>query len=326
MGYTIITESFESLISCWTEPSHRLNWNSIFVLPPWLKVWWQEFNSGAELYLTTARQGEQIIGMAPLLIREGVVYFIGSTDVCDYLDFVVVPGMEKDFFDVLLEDLKQKKIKHLNLRPLKPDSTVLTSFVEIAQTQGHEVRYQPEDVSLELDLPSTWEEYLATLTRKQRHEVRRKLRRLSKAGKVDYRYVEANQQVDDLMNTFLKLFSMSQQEKASFMNIQRESFFRSLAEAMADVRLLRFGILELDKISAAMIMCFYYNDVIYLYNSAYDPRYKPLSVGMLSKVLCIKESIEEGRKKWDFLKGDEAYKYHLGGKEVPLYSCQITIN
>ncbi|MQY73075.1 MAG: hypothetical protein GH142_05325 [Dehalococcoidia bacterium] len=46
---------------------------------------------------------------------------------------------------------------------------------------------------------------------------------------------------------------------------------------------------------------------------------------MLSKVLCIKESINLGRKKWDFLKGAEKYKYQLGGSEIRLYNCRVTI-
>ncbi len=50
-----------------------------------------------------------------------------------------------------------------------------------------------------------------------------------------------------------------------------------------------------------------------------------MSVGVLSKVLCIKDSIERGKKKFDFLKGDERYKYHLGGQEVRLYRCRIVI-
>ena len=62
---------------------------------------------------------------------------------------------------------------------------------------------------------------------------------------------------------------------------------------------------------------------MYLYNSGYDPRYGELSVGLLCKVLSIKNSIESGRKRYDFLKGAEPYKYHLGGKEVPLSRCRI---
>jgi CelD/BcsL family acetyltransferase involved in cellulose biosynthesis len=50
-----------------------------------------------------------------------------------------------------------------------------------------------------------------------------------------------------------------------------------------------------------------------------------LSVGLLSKVLCIKDSIERGKKRFDFLKGREAYKYRLGGREVPIYNCQIVL-
>ena len=127
------------------------------------------------------------------------------------------------------------------------------------------------------------------------------------------------------MNIFLKLFSLSGEEKTNFMTAQMESFFRSLAEAMAEIGLLRFGILELNGLPAATIMCFDYNNSMYLYNSAYDPNYSYLSAGLLSKVLGIKESIQWGRKKWDFLKGGEPYKYHIGGREIPLYRCQVVI-
>jgi CelD/BcsL family acetyltransferase involved in cellulose biosynthesis len=65
---------------------------------------------------------------------------------------------------------------------------------------------------------------------------------------------------------------------------------------------------------------------MYLYNSAYDPNYSYLSAGLLSKVLCIRESIRRGMKKWDFLKGAEPYKYHIGGREIPIHSCQIVIS
>ena len=72
------------------------------------------------------------------------------------------------------------------------------------------------DVSLELDLPATWEEYLAILTSKQRHEVRRKLRRLAEAGEVNYRVVNDNTAVPEAMDTFLKMFTESRTDKAAF--------------------------------------------------------------------------------------------------------------
>jgi CelD/BcsL family acetyltransferase involved in cellulose biosynthesis len=127
------------------------------------------------------------------------------------------------------------------------------------------------------------------------------------------------------MDTFLRLFTLSRKEKAGFMSKEMEDFFRTLAETTAQAGLLRIGILELEAKPVAMTMGFDYNNTVYLYNSAYDPEYQSLSVGVLSKVLCIKESIREGKKKFDFLKGNEVYKQHLGGKEVPLYSCLITV-
>ncbi len=325
MSYTLTIESFDSVISSWDKLRHCLKWGSVFVLPAWLKVWWEAFGGEAELYLRTLRQGKQAIGFAPLQVTKETASFIGSADVCDYLDFVITPGREKDFFKVLLDDLREKGISKLDLRPLRYDSTALTQLVSIAQNQGYEVLCHPEDVSLELDLPPTWNEYLAILKNKQRHEVRRKLRRLWEAGSAEYRCVDIGREVEDYLDIFLQLFSLSRDEKASFMNPKMESFFRSLAKAMAEIGLLRLGILQLDKVPAAMTMGFDYNGSHYLYNSAYDPQFNHLSVGLLCKILCLKESIEKGRKKWNFLKGGEPYKYQLGGQEVPLYSCQIII-
>ncbi len=265
------------------------------------------------------------MGIAPLRLNGETASFIGSADVCDYLDFAIAPGTEGDFFQVLLYNLKQKGINCLDLRPLRPDSTVVTHLIGMAQERGYQVACASQGVSLELELPSTWEEYLGMLTPKQRHEVKRKLRRLQEEGDVEYRIVADTAAVDREMDTFLRMFRESRQDKAAFMTARRESFFRILAKAMAEAKLLRLGILELDALPVAAVLCFEYNDSVYLYNSGYDPRYRSLSVGLLSKVLHIKDSIQRGRKRFDFLAGAEMYKYRLGGKEIPLSGCQIVI-
>jgi len=121
------------------------------------------------------------------------------------------------------------------------------------------------------------------------------------------------------------MFVESRQDKADFKTEKMRSFFNKLTAAMAGAGLLKLGVLELDGRPLAEIMCFDYRDCIYLYNSGYDPNYVALSAGLLSKVLAIKDSIENGRKRFDFLKGAETYKSHLGGREVPLFRCQIAI-
>jgi CelD/BcsL family acetyltransferase involved in cellulose biosynthesis len=195
----------------------------------------------------------------------------------------------------------------------------------MAQQLGCEVFCDVEDVSLELDLPPTWEQYLRGLSQKQRHEIKRKLRRLEEAGNITYQIFEDSDLVQNSIPVFIELLRKSRKEKAMFMTPQMESFFRSLAKAMAQAGLLKLGILELNASPVAALIYFDYNNTVYLYNSGYDPNYKGLSVGVVSKVLCIKDSIERGRGRFDFLKGAEEYKHRLGGEGINLYRCEIMI-
>jgi len=315
-------ESFDSIYADWKRLQSNSPTGSFFSSPEWSKIWWQQFGSGTKLHLGAARQGGKTIGIAPLLINGDTAYFIGSSDVCDYLDFVVEPGKEESFFRQLLDNLKADGILHLDLAPLRPDSTVITSLVKVAPRQAWQVSCSKEDVSVELDLPATWEDYLQSLSGKQRHELKRKLRRLDEEGELNYRHsTDANRHDIDI---FLRLFRDSRQDKAAFLTPQMESFFRAAANAMAEQELLRLNILEVDKKTVAATMCFDYKDTVYLYNSGYEPDYGWLSVGVISKALCIKDSIERNKKHFDFLKGGEAYKYHLGGQEFPLYKCSLS--
>jgi CelD/BcsL family acetyltransferase involved in cellulose biosynthesis len=315
-------ESFDSIYDIWKKLHEDSPAAPIFSSPAWSKVWWQEFGSGSKLHLGTIQQGGKTIGIAPLLVNGDIASFIGGSDVCDYLDFVVVPGSEDGFFCALLDNLKAEGIHRLDLAPLRPDSIVQTSLINVAPQQKWQVSCSPEDVTVELNLPASWEEYLQLLSGKQRHELNRKLRRLNEEGDLNHRTsLDANQPDIDI---FLHLFRDSRQDKAAFLTPQMESFFKSIARAMADQKLLRLNILELDKKPVAATMCFDYHDTVYLYNSGYEPDYGWLSVGVISKALCIKDSIERHKKRFDFLKGAEAYKYQLGGQELPLYKCSLS--
>jgi len=322
MNSQFISESFDAIYSDWKKLLANSAASAVFSSPEWSKIWWQQFGSGSKLYLGTVRQQGKTLGIAPLVLRDNVASFIGSSDVCDYLDFVVAPGNEESFFCELLDNLKAEGIIRLELAHLRPDSTVLTSLVKVAPRQAWQVSCSQEDVTVELDLPATWEDYLLLLSGKQRHELKRKLRRLDEEGELDYRHSTDANRYD--IDTFLRLFRDSRQDKATFLTPQMESFFRAVADAMAEQKLLRLNILELDKKPVAATMCFDYKDTVYLYNSGYEPDYGWLSVGVISKALCIKDSIERNKKLFDFLKGSEAYKYHLGGHELPLYKCSLS--
>jgi CelD/BcsL family acetyltransferase involved in cellulose biosynthesis len=315
-------ESFDSIYDTWKKVhSNSLN-APLFSSPEWSKIWWQQFGSGAKSYMGVLRWEGRVIGIAPLLQKGDTASFIGSSDVCDYLDFLVAPGSEDIFFQKLLDNLRIDGIRKLELAPLRPESTVRTSLINMALKYKWQVSCSPEDVTVELNLPSSWEEYLQLLSGKQRHELNRKLRRLNEEGDLNHRTTTDANRPD--IDTFVRLFRDSRQDKAAFLTPQMESFFRSIAQAMAEQKLLRLNILELGEKPVAATMCFDYRDTVYLYNSGYEPDYGWLSVGVISKALCIKDSIQRQKKHFDFLKGAEAYKYHLGGQELPLYKCSLS--
>jgi CelD/BcsL family acetyltransferase involved in cellulose biosynthesis len=293
------------------------------MLPRWLKVWWQAFKEDSKLYLFDVKENKNVIGIAPLMVKESKASFIGSADVCDYMDFIVAPGKELAFFSALLDKLKRDRIKELSLESLRHDSTAMACLVDLAKDKGYKVSCTRENVSLDLDLPYSWYDYLSTLSPKQRRETGRRFRRLEEEGDVNYRIVESAK--PEVLDIFFKLMRVSRKDKAAFMTPQMESFFRALAQTMAEARMLRFGVLEISTKPVAAVMCFDYNDKVYLYNSGYDPEYGYLSAGLLSKLLSIKDSIERGRKAYDFLKGAEEYKYRLRGREIPIYSCRIVL-
>jgi CelD/BcsL family acetyltransferase involved in cellulose biosynthesis len=236
---------------------------------------------------------------------------------------MVIPGCGRVFFQHLIPYLRQQGISRLDLGVVRADSIIFSDLLPSAKSLNCKVFSEPEDVTMELDLPSTWDEFLKLLTGKERHEIRRKLRRLKEAARVNFRVVESRAEVSEAIDLFLALFKMNRSDKSDFMTEQRASFFRSLAAAMAEARILKLFFLDLDEAPAAAVMCFDYNSTVYLYNNGYDNQYRSLSVGLLSKVLAIQDSIQRGKNKYNFLKGTEAYKHRLGGKPVQLYRCQV---
>jgi CelD/BcsL family acetyltransferase involved in cellulose biosynthesis len=321
----IIPEDFNSLSSLNSLSDSGLDWNLVFTLPAWLRVWWQYFGHGADIYIRSVKQQQKVIGIAPLQIRQGIASIIGSVNVCDYQDFIVAPGRESDFYNSMLDDLLQQGITGLHLETIRPDSSIVTHLIPLARERQYAVEYRQVDVSADMQLPSKWEDFLAALDGKQRHEINRKMRNLQEIVETSYRTISEKEAIPQAIETFLHMFPESRGDKAQFMTDEMQTFFRSLSLSLAEIGIIRFGVLNAGVKPVAMIMYFDYNESIYLYNSAYDPAFKSMSVGIISKARCIQESIEQGKSRFDFLKGPEPYKSYLGGKEIPLYSCHITL-
>ena len=297
----------------------------MFTLPEWLRTWWQFFGSDAELYVRSVRLGDQVLGVAPLQIRGRVASIIGSINVCDYQDFIWKPGAEEEFCSSILQDLASRGVERLELDPVRPDSQIVSSLIPLARSKGYATSSAFSDISMDMELPATFEDYLEGLEGKQRHEIRRKMRNIGSIGDIRYVVYAGRDEIAKAINTFLQLFPEYRRDKAEFLTSHMQEYFRGLAANLADSGPLAIGSLESGDRTLAMIMYFDYNNNIYLYNSAYDPDFKNMSVGIISKVFCVRDSIEKGHKRFDFLKGNEQYKYYLGGSEIPLSKWVIKL-
>lgn len=321
--YTVVEETLETLSSRHQETVNHLEWASPFVLPGWMKAWWGTFSPGSELRLFSVKENGQTIGVAPLQTEGRSARLIGSPDVCDHLDLVVAADKKKEFCEFLLTRLKSEGVDHLDLGPVRPDSVVMTALLPTAREQGLSAEAVAEDVLFELALPASWEGYLALLSGKQRHEARRKLRRLEESRSYAFRMLDGAEAISSAVDEFLVLFRQNREDKARFMDQRMEIFFRSLAAGVPETRI---GFLDVDGMPAAAVWCCDHRSTRYLYNSGYDEDLRHLSVGILCKLLSIREGIGRRLKTYDFLKGKETYKRQLGGKPVPICRCRIDLS
>ena len=261
-------------------------------------------------------------GLAPMVGYEGTISFLGDTDLFDYHDFIYPEGTESCFFSAVLDYLESKDWHTVNLKSIPEISPTLSWLPELARARGYSVDVVHEDVTPGVALPNDWEEYLGALSKKDRHELRRKMRRLGAAEDYKVRLVSSKSpHLDIEMDWFFHLLRASREDKDNFLTESRETFFRSLATGMNDSFRLLF--MELNGERVAGVIYFDYSGSRLLYNSGLDLRFNQLSVGLLLKALSIKGAIEEGLVYFDFLRGPEPYKYDLGGQDLSVYSMLI---
>ena len=316
-------ESLQEIQTEWEELLSLSPVNTLYLTPQWQQVWWETFGDGKKMAGFYVRSSGDVMAIASLARQGDAVTFMGGPETFDYNDFLVRPGFEPTFFGQLLQCLEEKSFNTLTLYSLAENSPTLAYLPERARQEGYRVEVTEEDVAPGLALPSTWEEYLALLSKKDRHELRRKFRRLESKENWRWYCLDDEEQVNARLDDFLRLMRMSDKEKELYMTEQREHFFRRIARLTSQMGLLKLFFLEMDGEPVATTLCFDYGSSRLLYNSGYNPEYAYYSVGLLLNALCLGNAIEQGMEYFDFLRGSEPYKYHLGGQNRILYQMVV---
>ena len=296
----------------------------LFLSPQWQEVWWENFSGDRDMTGFSVPTADGEVGAIASLSRFGdSIGFVGSPDTFDYNDFLVRPGFEETFYRTLLDVLDGWDWSELRLDSLIEHSPTLAHLPGLARSRGYSVEVEYEDVTSGVALPGDWEEYLGLLSKKDRHELRRKLRRLDSQTEWNWSCLRTPDEVLARFDEFLALMRMSRPDKDEYMTPERERFFYAVAERMAQLDRIRLFFMEIDGATAAASLCFDYGPARLLYNSGYDPSLSYYSVGLLLHAMCVKDAIEQGLGYFDFLRGPEPYKAHLGGLQKSLYRMVV---
>jgi CelD/BcsL family acetyltransferase involved in cellulose biosynthesis len=323
VALTITREELPALRDAWCGLIERTAEPIPFVHPTWQQVWLDEFLGDRELLLFAARDGEQLAGIAPLIRDGGTLSFVGHYSICDYMDIVAPEERTRDVVAALFAAIDGEPWSQMELRGLRASSPALEAFTDAAGVAGLRVEREEEAVAPRVQDGASWEEFLGGLSKKNRHELRRKLRRLQAAGELELHTYTSRVDVEEHLPLLLRFMVESRSDKASFMSEQMGRFFHRMAPALANEGLVRLFELELDTKPVASILSFDMAGRLFMYNSGYDPDYAGLAVGLGSKALCLREAIESGYRCLDFLRGQESYKYDLGAVDQQVYKLTI---
>jgi CelD/BcsL family acetyltransferase involved in cellulose biosynthesis len=286
------------------------------------RAWWEHRGGGewkeAKLILVTAREDEKLIGIAPLFIADHdgrpALLLIGSIEISDYLDVIVRADDHARFLSGLFDFLASTLTDNwpaVDWYNIPDSSTTLTALKEEAAKRGwthHEEVYRPTP---RIALNGSFEEYLARVEKKQRHEIRRKMRRADESGRGVRWHISSMADVEAEIDSFLALMEQDP-GKAGFLHEAMRAQMRAVIRAAHDNGWLWLAFLEADGQRIAANLNFDYNGKLWGYNAGVNRAFMDLSPGWVLLGHVLQWACENGRAEFDFMRGDEEYKYRFG--------------
>ena len=316
----LISEQWNDLLAC-CSASHVP-----FLRYEYLSSWWKTLGGGewtsGELWIVVVSQDDgELVGIAPLFLTENpeqvpALMLLGSIEISDYLDFIVRTTDLRAFVEALFDFLCSDQApvwRILDLCNLPETSPTLPALKAAAQVRGWEFRQERLQPCPYIPLPGDWEIYLSQIDKKQRHEVRRKMRRAEENDPpVCWYIVEDGTKLDAEVEDFLALMAHDP-EKQRFLTEAMHIQMRSIVQAAFRAGWLQLAFLEVGGQKAAGYLNFDYAGHIWVYNSGLNFNFRELSPGWVLLGHLLKWANENQRAAFDFLRGGEEYKYRFGG-------------
>ncbi len=339
MNYKI-HNTFESLAN------YKEAWNGLlshsasqvpFLTYEYLQTWWRtrgggEWPQNSQLALVTAFQDEKLMGVAPLFHSKNklgklALMFVGAVEVSDFLDFIVKPADLQDFVQGLLDFLQNPEIPNWDMLDLhnilekSPTLGVLKSEAENRGWSFDKTHLQPSPF---IPLPGDFETYLAQIDKKQRHEIRRKLRNIEKSlVSSALHFTEREENLFSDVQNFIEMMAQDP-NKRNFLTKEMRQHIHNTAQIALTEGWLQLAFLTLDGNKAAANLSFIFNNRLWLYNSGWEWEYRDYSPGWVLLANMIEWGTKNGIEEFDFMRGDEPYKYKFGGIDRHVYLATLT--
>ncbi len=321
---------FSCLGASWRDLANNLVGFGPFLGPDWCELWWDSFGEGNQLHVLEF--GEQDALVPLYRTPEGLVSFLGGQDVTDYVGVVgpssLHPAIGSAVVDHLADSSSPGEGKDWErfTAVAVPAESGFTAAVALAAIRREcDVRLTNEQ-SVMMRLPSSWDAYLASVGKKERHEIRRKERRLARELgplRLEEGGIDPGVALDTAVERFIEMHRLSKGEKGEFMMGSMADFFRIVVRHFAAEGSLRLDTLFAGDEAVAATVGFADNFGYYLYNSGFAVDLGRLSPGNVLLGMLIRREIAYGRRVFDFLRGDERYKFRLGGVSRPLKRLEI---
>jgi CelD/BcsL family acetyltransferase involved in cellulose biosynthesis len=267
-----------------------------------------------------------LAAIGPFYLVDDILHFNGCVEETDYLDLIAEAVDARPAWVAIMDHLlsadfpRWRALEFCNIPEQSPSRSALA---EAAGAHGLTAVESINEVCPIIGLPDTFEAYLAGLDSKQRREISRKLRRAEGAEAVCH-IVGPDEDLEQAVDDFLDLLQKSTFEKRDWLNQGRRAVFHETAAAAQEAGALQLMFMEVNGRKAAALFNFDYDNRIWVYNSGLDPEaFSALSPGVVITAWAIEKAIENGREAFDFLRGNETYKYRFGAVDTTIYRIQI---
>jgi CelD/BcsL family acetyltransferase involved in cellulose biosynthesis len=291
-----------------------------FSSPGWARAWWRHWAGDIDPFIVTARQDGRLVGLAPLVLgRRGpfrVLSEVGRPP-GNYWDVVCEPAARAQAGAAVMRELAAHRSEWhaLLLGGVREGSATEHAVL----SAGLPVRRRRPTPYPGIELPGTFDEYLAALPRKRRKDLRRHLRRLDD-GRLELRHVRDPEDVRAAMDRWQDIrvrwwrhrgkHMDPEHASARFLDFMRDAMVELVPSGLGEVWELRQdGEVVGVEVNLADRRCYY------SWMGAYDPAVSHLGLGKLAIGESIRESIEAGRDYFDLMVGDEDYKYWYGATD-----------